>query len=602
MANYITTDTELTSVANAIRQKGKTSAPLVYPAEFVSAINDIQSGGATITDTTDSHGGTIRTIDTENPITVEPLEVTQNGTYTAPSGKAYSPVTVDVKGGGGDVIFYDYDGSVVASYSASDFANLSALPANPTHTGLTAQGWNWSLANIKSYLTKYPGSVVNVGQMYITDDGKTRVYIHLEEGRTSPMMGLCVNGSVDIDWGDGTEHTTLTGTSISTVVYTENHNYAAPGDYVIRLTVTGSLELRGQNGSNTGGYLLRYNSEDNRNCTYKNAVKKVEIGNNVTGINDNAFYDYYSLASITIPDSVISIGQYAFYQCYSLSSITIPDGITSVGTQVFRNCYSLASITIPDDVTSIGSNTFYNCNSLASITIPDGVTSIGQYAFYQCYSLSSITIPDGITSVGNYLFRGCSSLASITIPAGVKSIGSNAFYDCNSLASITIPDGVTSIGNSAFQNCQSLASITIPAGVKSIGTSVFQSCQSLESITIPAGVKSIGNYEFCTCYSLTSITIPDSVKSIGSQAFQYCKSIASITIPDSVTSVDTLAFQYCYGMAEYHFLSTTPPTLSNTNAFSGIPADCIIYVPQASLEAYKTATNWSTYASYMQGE
>lgn len=34
-------------------------------------------------------------------ITVEPLSVTENNTYTAPAGKAYSPVTVNVSGGGG---------------------------------------------------------------------------------------------------------------------------------------------------------------------------------------------------------------------------------------------------------------------------------------------------------------------------------------------------------------------------------------------------------------------------------------------------------------------------------------------------------------------
>lgn len=39
-------------------------------------------------------GGTIE-------ITTEPLSVTENGTYTAPSGKAYTPVTVNVSGGGG---------------------------------------------------------------------------------------------------------------------------------------------------------------------------------------------------------------------------------------------------------------------------------------------------------------------------------------------------------------------------------------------------------------------------------------------------------------------------------------------------------------------
>lgn len=42
---YMTTSTELTSIADAIRTKGGTSAPLVYPAGFVSAINDISAGG-----------------------------------------------------------------------------------------------------------------------------------------------------------------------------------------------------------------------------------------------------------------------------------------------------------------------------------------------------------------------------------------------------------------------------------------------------------------------------------------------------------------------------------------------------------------------------
>lgn len=45
MADYLVTDTELTSVANAIRTKGGTSANLSFPTEFVSAINAIGSGG-----------------------------------------------------------------------------------------------------------------------------------------------------------------------------------------------------------------------------------------------------------------------------------------------------------------------------------------------------------------------------------------------------------------------------------------------------------------------------------------------------------------------------------------------------------------------------
>lgn len=46
MADYLTTDTELTSVANAIRTKGGTSAALEWPGGFAQAIADISSGGS----------------------------------------------------------------------------------------------------------------------------------------------------------------------------------------------------------------------------------------------------------------------------------------------------------------------------------------------------------------------------------------------------------------------------------------------------------------------------------------------------------------------------------------------------------------------------
>lgn len=45
MAEYLTNTTDLTKVASAIREKGGTSDPLVYPDGFVTAIRDIQTGG-----------------------------------------------------------------------------------------------------------------------------------------------------------------------------------------------------------------------------------------------------------------------------------------------------------------------------------------------------------------------------------------------------------------------------------------------------------------------------------------------------------------------------------------------------------------------------
>jgi len=182
---------------------------------------------------------------------------------------------------------------------------------------------------------------------------------------------------------------------------------------------------------------------------------------------------------------------------------------------------------------------------------------------------------------------------------GLTTIGADAFWLCSSLTSITIPDSVTSIGEGAFAECHSLISITIPNSVTSIGADAFFFCSSLTSITIPNSVTSIGKDVFCRCYSLTSITIPKSVTSIGEGAFWYCNSLTSITIPQSVASIGSDAFTYC-SLTNVYCKPTMPPALDNS-VFDGTPSDMKIYVPRASVNAYKQASYWRSYASQIFG-
>ena len=471
MASYITNTEELTSIANAIRAKGGTSAPLEFPDGFTDAIANIETGGG---------GGTSTTT-------------------------------------GDAVKFIDYDGTLLYSYSAEDFTALTGLPENPSHAGLTAQGWNWTKAQIEAQLESTPEQTVWVGQKYITDDGKTRLYCRFHEGRLSPYLGLCPNGTVTVDWGDGSTTDTLTGTSLTTTMRVQ-HTYAREGEYVITLTPAEgtTFAFSGSTNDSIGSRILGASESDTayNSLVYLNSIYRIELGINIS-------VDYPS---------------------------------------AFQNCYSLASITIPNEITSIGMYAFENCHALSSITIPNGETGIGQYTFYDCAALSSIAIPKGVTRINDNAFRSCYSLSSITIPDGVTKIGTSAFQGCDILSSIAIPDGVTKINSNAFQSC----------------------------------------------YILSSITIPESVTSIVDSAFSYCYTLSSIAIPNGVTSISSNTFKNCYGMAQYHIMSTTPPTLANINAFSNIPADCIIYVPYSEdhsiLAAYQAATNWSTYASHMQEE
>lgn len=104
---------------------------------------------------------------------------------------------------------------------------------------------------------------------------------------------------------------------------------------------------------------------------------------------------------------------------------------------------------------------------------------------------------------------------------------------------------------------------------------------------------------YASCVAL--IIISSGITSIGVNAFNSCSSLMSVTIPDGVTNIGNAAFGSCSSMSEYHFKSTTPPTLVSSDSIIA-PSDCIIYVPQGSLDAYKTATNWATHKSKIQEE
>ena len=418
---------------------------------------------------------------------------TKKGTTAKINPQDFSSEIASIPTGGGSattskssVNFYDYDGTLLHSYSKDEFLALSALPDLPTREGLTCQGWNYTLAKAKEYVTSY--GVLDIGATYITDDGKTRLYIRITgKGRmTVPLyFSQTVANGVTIDWGDGSTTQTLTGTGNKNTT----HTYASIGDYIITLKVTsGTLGLG--NGSSSYSVL---GSTNNNGKVYCNMLQKAEIGSSVTSIGNSAFNGCYSLYSINIPEGVTSIGNNAFNECYSLSLINIPEAVTNISGYAFSSCYSLSLINIPEAVTNISSYAFSSCYSLSSINIPEGVTSIGNYTFQYCYSLSSIIIPSNVTSIGNNAFSYCRSLSSINIPEGVTSIGNSAFNGCYSLSSINIPEGVTSIGNYTFQNCYGMAYYDFRAS-KSVptlsNTNAFNNIPSDCKIVVPDSLHS----------------------------------------------------------------------------------------------------------------
>ena len=375
------------------------------------------------------------------------------------------------------------------------------------------------------------------------------------------------------------------------------------------------------------------------------SLTSITIPNGVTSIGINSFGECSGLTSVIIGSGVTSIGNYAFSHCSSLTSITIPNSVTSIGNSAFGYCSGLTSIDIPNSVTSIDDYAFYGCSSLTTCTIGSGVTYIGGEAFRGCSSLTSITIPNSVTRIDNSAFLGCTSLESITAEAttpaslSVSAFGNTnncpIYVPCESLnaykaawytyksritcggeyiAILTSNNGdVTGIidtENGILINRQMLdyRETTVKAEITSrctsIGDNAFYIYTSMTSCTIPDSVTSIGYYAFSRCSGLTSIgpigsgasvEIPNSVTSIGGGAFSSCTSLTSIDIPSGVTRIGQSAFDNCSGLTSITVEATTPASLS-VSAFDNTN-NCPIYVPCESVDAYKAATNWSTYAN-----
>lgn len=389
-----------------------------------------------------------------------------------------------------------------------------------------------------------------------------------------------------------------------------------------------------------------------QDCT---SLVSLQFPSGLTSIGHNAFYGCTSLTSLQFPSNLTSIGDSAFAGCKGLTSLQFPSGLTFIGVAAFLGCTSLTSLLFPSSLTSINSRAFESCTSLVSLQLPSGLTSIGSAAFAYCSGLTSLQFPSGLTSIGVRAFQNCTGLTSLELPSGLTKIEEGAFWGCSNINSIYayMPDPplfdgeakdfptcfnenctlyVPKKSNTAYmvapgwgdfktiakfnpdlirdwvtKNVAQAGTLSTVIGedkenitkLKLTGNLNDTDVQYLEEMIREAALQelnlkdaqlyTIESLRFCDCKSLTSLVLPDVLQRIEKAAFSNCTGLTTILLPAGL--------EYMYGafggnIGLTSIYANMPTPLQDAYSFDGVDkSDCILYVPEGSLAAYRQMEN-----------
>ena len=372
------------------------------------------------------------------------------------------------------------------------------------------------------------------------------------------------------------------------------------------------------------------------NC---NNLTSANIGNGVTYIGDRAFFncsenlvvnlfvsnlvvlcqnniipsikktvklfdsDGKEIKDLIIPNEVTSINDYAFYHCIGLSSVTISNKVKSIGKYAFNGCSGLVSVIFGSSVNSIDYEAFGDTDIVKTIWLsssrPSGPDVFGAINYvsndkfdiknrFVYPSLSSIFVVDGIKYVPiSITERTCAAIDCVYDESTENiNIGETVVFKGVSFT-------VKSVNKYACYNNEYIKDLILSFR-GDIDEEAFGGCSNINRADINI-YGNISRYSFYYCTNLKKVTTGNGVSTIGECAFSNCNNLESFTFGTGVTSIGGNAVSYCTDVMELYCGSATPPYCKSQALDDINKWDCKLYVPSGSLSAYKAASQWKEF-------
>ena len=338
------------------------------------------------------------------------------------------------------------------------------------------------------------------------------------------------------------------------------------------------------------------------NVTFKNLVhfEEFEYFLGVTGIcktdetssSHGGFYNATKLETIKLPSSLVSIGDYAFYECNALTGITFPDSVKETGLRSFWGCINMKDVHFNEGIERFGKQGFVYSMSQAHVELPSSTKIIERQTF--CHNLpagygftmqENLVLPD-IEEFGFENFLNGYGPRTLSIGENLEIIGEGPDYR-GEFDDVFWPqlESVSISASNPYNKSVDNLYVYSKDGKLFYGGAQY-GLSKLETIEVEEGCEVIMPGAL---RNMERVLGPEELIDcpwVDSGAVRYNKLI----FPSTVTYIGNRAGQY---MSNYDLVckAVVPPTCMYSSFYMTARA---IYVPDESVEAYKTATPyWS---------